>query len=170
MSFALCKTSDNTPLPPPPHLGWGIFLPQGHNLNTHLKGPLSNVTKYRRPWPCTFRQEDFVSVFLNIRVCKTCRPRGGAFLWPQGYNLNNLGRGPLGEAMYQISNPRAFWFQIRRFLKFFPIWVFVKQVTPDAGPFLTPDEATYHESKTWAFWFQTRIFFSVKNLFLAPVT
>ena len=26
----------------------------------------------------------------------------GHFL-PQGYNLNNLGRGPLGEAMYQIS-------------------------------------------------------------------
>ena len=36
--------------------------------------------------------------------------------WPQGYNLNNIGRGLLGEAMYQISKALAFWFQIRRFL------------------------------------------------------
>ena len=29
-------------------------------------------------------------------------PEAGHF-WPQSNNLNNLGRGPLGEAMYQIS-------------------------------------------------------------------
>ena len=33
----------------------------------------------------------------------------------QGYNMNNLGRGPLGEAKYQISKAQAFWFQLRRF-------------------------------------------------------
>ena len=31
--------------------------------------------------------------------------RGGAIFDPQGYNLNNLGRGLLGEAMYQILTP-----------------------------------------------------------------
>ena len=48
-------------------------------------------------------------------------PRWGHF-WPQGNNLNNLGRGPLGEAMYQISKAKAFWFQIRRFLKVSSSW------------------------------------------------
>ena len=52
--------------------------------------------------------------------------------------MNNLGRGTLGEAMYQILKAWAFCFQTRRFLKFFPTWVYVKQVTPGVGPFLTP--------------------------------
>ena len=29
-------------------------------------------------------------------------PRAGHF-WPQGHNLNNFGRGPLGDDTYQIS-------------------------------------------------------------------
>ena len=44
--------------------------------------------------------------------------RAGPF-WPKGYNLNNLGRGTLDEATYQISKTGAFWFLTRRFLKFF---------------------------------------------------
>ena len=52
-------------------------------------------------------------------------------------HLNNLGRGLLGGAMYQISKAWAFCFQTRRFLKFFPILVYLKQVTPITGPFLT---------------------------------
>ena len=43
---------------------------------------------------------------------------GRGHFWLQGNNLNNLGRGPLGEAMYQISKAWAFWFQTRRRLKF----------------------------------------------------
>ena len=30
--------------------------------------------------------------------------------WPQGNNLNNLGKGPLTEATYQISKVWAFQF------------------------------------------------------------
>ena len=41
-------------------------------------------------------------------------PGAGLFL-SQGYNLNNLGRGPPDEAKYQISKEWA-WFQTRRFL------------------------------------------------------
>ena len=39
-------------------------------------------------------------VFCYISLCKTCLPwgvGGGEHFWPQGYNLNNLSRGPLGE-------------------------------------------------------------------------
>ena len=36
----------------------------------------------------------------------------------RGYKLNNIGRGPLGKAMYRILKAWAFWFQIR-FLKVF---------------------------------------------------
>ena len=32
-------------------------------------------------------------------LCKTCDPRAG----PHGYNLNNLYRGLLGDATYQIA-------------------------------------------------------------------
>ena len=32
--------------------------------------------------------------------------------------MNKLGRGPLGDAKYQISRLCAFWIQTRRFLKF----------------------------------------------------
>ena len=63
---------------------------------------------------------------------------GQGHFWPQGNNSNSLGRGQIGEAMYQISKAWAFCFQTRRFLKFYPIWVYVKQETPGAGPFLTP--------------------------------
>ena len=46
-------------------------------------------------------------------------PLGWSQFWPQGYNLNNFGYGPLGEATHQISKTWAFWFQKRRFLKVF---------------------------------------------------
>ena len=32
---------------------------------------------------------------------------GRGHSWPQGSNLKNLGRGPLGEAKYQISKAQA---------------------------------------------------------------
>ena len=65
--------------------------------------------------------------------------QGWGHFWPQGYNLNNLGRGLLGEAMYQISMVRDFWFQIRRFLKVFSICL-SKTCRPWVGPFLVSDK------------------------------
>ena len=62
-------------------------------------------------------------------------PGRGQF-WPHGYNLNKLGRSPLGKATCQISKTWALWFQSRRFLKGFPMLVYVKIVGPWAGPFL----------------------------------
>ena len=40
--------------------------------------------------------------FLYIRLCETCQPQVGAMFGPWVIT-NDLGRGPLGEAMYQIS-------------------------------------------------------------------
>ena len=42
------------------------------------------------------------SRFLYISLCKTFNPQGGHF-WPCSYNLNNLGRGPLGDDKLKIS-------------------------------------------------------------------
>ena len=57
----------------------------------------------------------FFSLPLNhsrrVVVSKTFDPRGGGPFWPQGYNLNKLGRGPLGDMIhtkYQGSSPRGF--------------------------------------------------------------
>ena len=59
-------------------------------------------TKYQGSGPCGFRQEYFFHISPYISLCKTCDPGAGPF-WPQGLNLNKLGRGPLGDATYQIS-------------------------------------------------------------------
>ena len=75
-------------------------------------------TKYQGSRRCGFRQEDFFSHFPNISLSKTCDPQGGAIFLPQGYNLNQLGRDPLGDATYQISRLQALWFQTIRFVVF----------------------------------------------------
>ena len=68
--------------------------------------------------PSCFKQEDFFQGFPDISPCKTCGQLGGAIVWPQG--LNNLGRGLLDKAVYQISKAWAFWFQKGSVLKVFP--------------------------------------------------
>ena len=52
--------------------------------------------------PYGFRPEDFFNVFPSISLCKTC-DRGRGHFWPHQYNLNKIGRGPLGDASYQIK-------------------------------------------------------------------
>ena len=61
-----------------------------------------HTTKYQGSRPCGFRQEDF-SCFPYISLCKTFDPGTGPFFWRQGLNLNKLGGGLLGDAIYQIS-------------------------------------------------------------------
>ena len=59
-------------------------------------------TKYQGSKPYSFRQKRFVHVVPSIGLCKTCDPQAGRF-WPQGYSLNKLRGGILGDATYQIS-------------------------------------------------------------------
>ena len=59
-------------------------------------------TKYQGSRPYGFRQEDLF-MFLSIKAyLKHVTLRRGHF-WPQGLNLNNLGRGLLDNTTYQIS-------------------------------------------------------------------
>ena len=59
-------------------------------------------TKYQGSRPYGFRQEDFYMFFPKYVYVKHVTLGAGP-LWPQGYNLNRLGRGSLGDASYQIS-------------------------------------------------------------------
>ena len=58
-------------------------------------------TKYQGSRPCGFRHEVFFSRFPYKSLFKTFDPKRGHF-WPKGYNLNKLGRGPLGDATYML--------------------------------------------------------------------
>ena len=59
-------------------------------------------TKYKDSMPCGIRQEIFF-MFLPIKSYVKHVISGWGHLWPKGHNLNNLGRGLLGNATYQIS-------------------------------------------------------------------
>ena len=71
-------------------------------------------TNYQGSRPCGFRQKICFTFSLN-RLSKTNDPQGGTVFWPQGYNSFKLGRGPLGDATYQISSLQALWFQTNGF-------------------------------------------------------
>ena len=58
-------------------------------------------TKYQGSRNCVSAKKIF-SCFPYVSLCKTCKAWAAHF-WPQGHNLNKLGRGPLGDATYQIS-------------------------------------------------------------------
>ena len=59
------------------------------------------------------------SCFPYISLRKICDPRGSSFYCPRGHTLNNLGRGPLGNAIFQIFRFYAFCFQTRSFFSRF---------------------------------------------------
>ena len=58
-------------------------------------------TKCQAPEPSSSGEEDF-EVYFNFEP-KTPPPQG--HFEPQGHHSNKLGRGPLGNATYQISRP-----------------------------------------------------------------
>ena len=59
-------------------------------------------TKYEGSRYCGFRQEDFFIVFPIQAYVKHVNP-GASQFWPQGYNLNKLGRGSLDDATTNIK-------------------------------------------------------------------
>ena len=67
----------------------------------------------------------------------TCDPWGGASFYLMGYQMNKLGRSPLGDATYKISKLYAFHFQRRRIPKFVFFVPMLELVNPTAGPVLT---------------------------------
>jgi len=45
---------------------------------------------------------EVIRSFLYIVQCKIVTPPGQGQFWTQGHNLNNFGRGPLDDVIYQI--------------------------------------------------------------------
>ena len=61
-------------------------------LNTNIINSLCLLVSDKK----IFSSFPYISLFI------TFVPGAGHF-WPEGYNLNKLGRGPLGDDKYQIS-------------------------------------------------------------------
>ena len=81
-------------------------------------------------------------MFPYISLCKKCDPPERGHFWPQGHNLNKLGKGLLGDATFQISRLWALWFQTRIFFSRFPYISQCKTCdTPGGGggAFLAPE-------------------------------
>ena len=64
------------------------------------------------------------SFFPQISLCQTCDPQGQGKIWPEGDNLNKLGRVPLGDA-------KALGLMVSDKIHIFPIYayMYVKHVT-----------------------------------------
>ena len=96
--FFLCSY-----VPPCDPQGGASFDPRGiiwTNLVKVLKEML--YTKYKSFKLSSFRKKEFWN-FLSLFLCSSLWPPGQAQFWPQGHHMNKLGRGPLGDATYQIS-------------------------------------------------------------------
>ena len=99
-------------------LGWGQFWPQGYKLNNFGNGPLGEATyQISKTWAFWFQTRRFLNVF-PIKVYVKHVTLGRGHFWPQGYNFNNLGRGPLDKAVYLISKAWAFCFKQEDFKGF----------------------------------------------------
>ena len=72
-------------------------------------------TKYQGSMPCGL---DYIT-FSLYKPMLNMWPLGRGHFWFLGTNLNELGRGPLGDALHQIAKLKALWFQRRRFFKKF---------------------------------------------------
>ena len=53
-------------------------------------------------------EEKIFKVFLLCSYAQTCYPTRWGQFWPYGHNLKKLGRGPFGNATYQIPKLYAF--------------------------------------------------------------
>ena len=88
-------------------LGWGQFWPKGYNLNNFGNGRLGEATnQISKTWAFWLQTIRFLKVFPYKGLCKTCDPKGGAIFGPRVIN-NNLGKGQLDKAVYQISKAWA---------------------------------------------------------------
>ena len=92
---------------------WGVAIygPRGLNWTNMVEvHKMMLHTKYQGSRPCGFRQENlFMFLPKNTYVKPVTLMRG--HFWPQGYNLNKLGRGSLYYTTYQKSRLYALLFQ-----------------------------------------------------------
>ena len=112
-SYILLMFEHSTPLE------WGHFGPWDLGLNNLGKGPLGNVTYLISSiWGKGSEEKDFsiLSTYFND---SNLGLSGAGHFGLQGHHLNKLGRGPLGNATYYISNIWAYLFWKRRMFNLF---------------------------------------------------
>ena len=69
------------------------------------------------------------------------RPPGWGHFLPQGHNLNKLGRGPLGDATYQISiKALCLMASDKKMFSYFPYISLCKTCDPKGGAIFGPRE------------------------------
>jgi len=79
------------------HLNKGTT--QGLILLSLVKFPLAvQEKKSFAVFLIPYRISYFIILYINVKLW----PPGRGQFWPKGHNLNNFGRGPLDDALYQI--------------------------------------------------------------------
>ena len=117
-------------------LAWGHLGPWDLHLNKLGRGPLGNATyQISNIWAMWFWQRRFLNIFLCFSMVRTQDPLARGHVGPWSLGLNKFGKGPPGNAIYQISSPWAKQFWRRRFFKYIS---FLNLRPPAAGPFWTP--------------------------------
>ena len=85
-------------------LEWGQFWPQGYHMNRIDIGPNIIVQgQMIKALLLLDSEKKNFKVFLLCSYVSNLWPPGRGPIWPQGHHMNNLRRGPLGDATYQVS-------------------------------------------------------------------
>ena len=98
--------------------GWGQFWPQGYHMNRIDIGPNIIFQGQMIKALLLVSEKKNFKVFLLCSYVSNLWPPGRGPIWPQGHHMNNLIRGLLGDATYEISKLCTFYFQRRKHLKF----------------------------------------------------
>ena len=93
--------------------------------------------KYQISTPSSFREKKKLKMGFFVPMFQLVTPRVGPVMTP-GHHMNRLGRGPQGDAMYQISKLLAFQFQRRRILKFSSFVPMFQTCDPRGRPSFDP--------------------------------
>ena len=80
---------------------WPTYATNLNGLNNFTRGPPRDHSNKFGQIPISGSGEDVVLSFPYINQCRIVTPGAGSILTP-GHNLNNFGRGPLDDAIYQI--------------------------------------------------------------------
>ena len=129
-SLFLCSTYDP----------WGgaSFDPRGilwtNLVEVHKEMP---HTKYQISTPSSFSEETFLRR-ASLFLCSNLWPPGRGHFWPQEHHMNKLGRGPQGDAIYQISKLQAFQFSEKKNFEIFFLCSYAPTCDPRGRPNFDP--------------------------------
>ena len=127
--------------------GWGQFWPQGYHMNRIDIGPNIIVQgQMIKALLLLVSEKKNFKVFLLCSYVSNLWPPGRGPILPHGHHMNNLGRGPLGDAIYTKHESSVLSsFREEEFWSFPCLFLCFELVTPRAGPVLTLG-ASYEQS------------------------